>query len=160
MSADILTSYLPLYQAVTAHLPTPPNVGIVQERQPLPEDWPVMLAAIHTGRGGYLETVEVTDGVSSVHCVTRIPDVANRLVGFEPGTMLHILGGEVRYSDAHQAYILDIEQVCTLKEYDALLKQREAQQTEQAAQQREWLEATYLNPHGDNSDSASAADAE
>jgi len=143
---------LALYQAVITHLPEPPNVAVVQERHPLPESWPVILSAVNTGRGGYLQSVEVSDGTHTVHCTTTVPEVANRLVSLEPGTVIHVLGGEVRYSEAHRAYVLDVENVCTLKEYDTLLKQRQAAADERAEQQRQWLEETYgdtLAAHSD-----------
>jgi hypothetical protein len=113
-----------------------------------------MLVSIHTGRGGYLETIEITDGTHTAHCTTTIPDVANRLVSLDAGTVIHILGGETRYSDQHRCYVLDIENVCTLKEYDTITKQRAAADAERAEHQRQWLEETYFSNDTADTDSA------
>jgi hypothetical protein len=153
ISADV-AAFLPLYQAVISHLPQAPDLSTIQQRQPLPEDWPVMLVSIHTGRGGYLETIEITDGTHTAHCTTTIPDVANRLVSLDAGTVIHILGGETRYSDQHRCYVLDIENVCTLKEYDTITKQRAAADAERAEHQRQWLEETYFSNDTADTDSA------
>ncbi len=143
------TATTALYAAITQHLPEQPDLAIIQQRQPLPEQWPVMLVAIHTQRG-WLTSIEVSDGAHTVHCTTTIPDVAKRLMTMESGTIVHVLGGEPRHSEAHSAYVLDIQQVCTLKEYDTLVKTRAEEDQRRAEQQQAWLEETY----GDGTDTA------
>ncbi len=147
------TATAAMYAAITQHLPEAPNLAIVQQRQPLPEQWPVMLVAIHTQRG-MLTSIEVGDGTHTAHCTTSIPDLAQRLTTMEAGAIVHVLGGEPRHSDAHGAYVLDIQQVCTLKEYDTLVKNRAKEDQRRAEQQQAWLEETY----GDGASTIQTAD--
>lgn len=136
------TATTALYQTITQHLSESPDVSIIQQRQPLPEEWPLILTAIHTQRG-WLTSVEMSDGEHTVHCTTTIPDLAKRLMTMELGTIVHILGGEARFSEAHKAYVVDIQQICTLKEYDTLLKNRSEEEQRRAEQHKAWLEETY-----------------
>ncbi|MDH4378318.1 MAG: hypothetical protein QE263_00215 [Vampirovibrionales bacterium] len=133
---------LTLYQLLLTQLPEPPDLTCVQQRQPLPEHWPVVLKAFDMRRGA-MESFTITDGKTEVICLSRVPDVVARLATMEIGTVLHILGGEIRHSEMYKTYVVDVQDICSLKDYDALLKQRERETRRKTEKHQAWLEETY-----------------
>lgn len=141
-SLSILMPDLTLYQLLLTQLPEPPDLTCVQQRLPLPEHWPVVLKAFDMRRGA-MESFTITDGKADAICLSKVPDVVSRLATMEIGTVLHILGGEIRHSDVYKTYVVDVQDICTLKEYDALLKQRERETRRKTEKHQAWLEETY-----------------
>lgn len=132
---------LQLYRLVISHLSDAPDLAIVQDRQPVPEEWPLILRETVTQRGQFQYFV-VTDGVRDVQCVTHVPDLQRKVMGLEAGAIIHLIGAEIRFDDTCRAYILDVQDTCTLKEFDTRLKQRQREQAERLA----WMKAQgYLD---------------
>ncbi|MBK8189554.1 MAG: hypothetical protein IPK79_03805 [Vampirovibrionales bacterium] len=132
---------LQLYRLVISHLSDEPDVAIVQSRQPVPEEWPLILQETATLRGQFQHFL-VSDGKRAVQCVTAVPDLQRKVMNMEAGAIIHLIGAEVRFDDATRTYILDVQDTCTLKEFDTRLKQREREQAERLA----WMKAQgYLD---------------
>lgn len=132
---------LTFYNIILSQLDDAPNLSAVQQRTPLPEHAPVVLKEV-VRRRGHLEHFVITNGTHDVVCTTTVPDLQKRIMGLELGTIFHLIGAEVTYSEPHHAFILVIDNVCTLKEYDTRLKQEQAEK----ARRQAWLKAQgYLD---------------
>lgn len=127
---------LTLYNLLTQQLPDKPNVAIVQDRQPLPEAWPLVLKTIDTFRKQVLGFV-VTDGQTQLYCTSSLPEVYDRVNAIELGTIIHLIGSETYFSDQQKGYCVDVQTVYTLKEYDSYMKEHQLLEQERLAKLRE-----------------------
>lgn len=122
---------LTLYQLLTQPMNPKPDLSLVQERQVIPEDWPVVLERIQVYRK-QLQHFTVTDGQSPIICVSRVPDLYDRIAATELGTIIHLMGAQPVLDKDRRRYILQVEDFLTLKQYDEkLAKFREAEQKRQ-----------------------------
>jgi hypothetical protein len=116
-----------LYRILIQQLSPPPDLSLVKQGQLLPEEWPVVLDKIISYRKK-VQSFIVTDSKTSVICTTDVPDLFDRIAATELGTIIHLLGARTVFSQAHRAYILNIEDFVTLKQYDEHLRKiREAE---------------------------------
>jgi len=128
----------PLYTLLLNQLTEKPDLAAVQNRHPLAEEWPVILTHIHTYRN-QMQHFTISDGTHTLICTTNIPDVESRIKQMELGSIIHIIGADIRFSETHKQYTATIQQVCTLKEYDDRIKlQQEAQRM-----RMEWLKQQH-----------------
>ncbi len=130
-----------LYNLLTSQLPEPPDLSIVQSKHPLPEVWPVVVKEIVHFRK-QLQYFIVSDGRQEVFCFTKVPEIEDKVAVLELGSIIHLIGAETRFSDKEKRYVVDFEEICTLKEYDNRVKQ----QAEDENNRRIWLkEQGYLD---------------
>jgi hypothetical protein len=127
---------LTLYHCVIQHLSEPPDLAIIQNKQPMPEDWPVVLQSIDRYRKT-IESFSVTEGKNTVTCIATLPEVYDKIAALEIGNIVHLIGCETVFDDKRKAYILDVQDVFTLKEYDDLLQERKKAEEERLAWLRE-----------------------
>lgn len=127
---------LTFYNLLTQHLPEKPNLLVVQDRQPLPENWPLVLKSIDTFRKQVLGFI-VTDGETDVYCTSTLPEAYNKVNSMELGTIFHLMGAETYFSDQKKQYCVDIHDVFTLKEFDDYMKIQHQQEMERLARLRE-----------------------
>jgi hypothetical protein len=127
---------LSLYNFLTEHLAEPPNLSIVQEKLPIPEDWPVILSDIEIFRK-QIQGFSVSDGSHQVFCISKLPELYNKVATLEVGTIIHLIGTQTLYDDVRKSYIVDVHDIFTLKEYDELLKERQRAEEERLAWLRE-----------------------
>lgn len=127
---------LTLYKLITEQLPDPPDLSIIDNKQPIPEGWPVVLESFQTFRKK-IQGFTVSDGKRSVFCISCLPEVYDRVAALELGTIIHLLGTETAYDDERKSYIWDVQSVYTLKEYDTHLKALQKEEMERLALQRE-----------------------
>jgi hypothetical protein len=127
---------LTLYHLITHQLTDPPDLSIIDQKHPVPENWPVVLEGLQTFRKKILGFT-VTDGKRSVYCISNLPEVYDRVASLEAGIVIHLIGAETIYDDARKSYILDIQSVLTLKEYDDHLKLLQKEEMERLARLRE-----------------------
>lgn len=111
-----------------------PNLAGIQDKHPLAEAWPVLLADIKTFRS-QMQHFVISDGQTQTICTTTLPDVEAKIKQMELGSIIHVIGAEIKYSEAHKQYVVDVQEVCTLKEYDDRIKE----QAEIQRQRQEWL---------------------
>ncbi len=123
-----------LYNILVSQLSDKPNLADIQERHPLAETWPVILKEIKTFRN-QMQHFVIDDGQSQCICTTTLPDVETKVKQMELGSIIHIVGADIRFSEANKQYIADVQEVCTLKQYDDRMKQQE----EAKRQRMEWL---------------------
>ncbi len=112
-----------LYNIVTSQLPEPPDLSVIQEKSPLPETWPVMVRQIVNFRK-QLQYFIVSDGTKEVLCFTKVPEIEEKVASLEIGSIIHLIGAETRFSDKEKRYVVDFEEICTLKEYDNRMKEQ------------------------------------
>lgn len=116
-----------LYRLLVQQLSSRPELSLVKQGQPLPEEWPVVLDKIVTYRKQILHFT-VTDGKTSLICQSDMPDLYDRIATIELGTIIHLLGARPVFSQQHHGYVANIEDFVTLKQYDEHLRQiREAE---------------------------------
>lgn len=127
---------LTLYHLITHQLTDPPDLSIIDQKHPVPENWPLVLEGLQTFRKKILGFT-VTDGKRSVYCISNLPEVYERVASLEAGIVIHLIGAETIYDDTRKSYILDIQSVVTLKEYDDHLKLLEKEEMERLARLRE-----------------------
>ncbi len=125
-----------LYNLVISQLAEKPDLSIVQNRLPVPEEWPLVVENISTYRK-HLEYFQVSDGQNSAMCFTAVPELQQKIVSMEIGTILHLIGAETRFDDDRKFYVVELQDVCTLKEYDDRLKDQEKAE----AERRAWLKS-------------------
>lgn len=118
---------LSLYRILTQQLSPAPDLSRVKQGQLLPEEWPVVLEKITSYRKK-VQSFTITDGSTSVICMSDVPDLYDRIAATELGTIIHLLGARTIFSQASRTYVLQIEDYVTLKQYDEHLRQiREAE---------------------------------
>lgn len=118
---------LSLYRILAQQLSPAPDLSIVKQGSLLPEEWPVVLDKILSYRKK-VQSFTITDGRTSVICVSDVPDLYDRIAATELGTIIHLLGSRTIFSQNHKAYILQVEDFATLKQYDEHLREiREAE---------------------------------
>lgn len=123
---------LALYRLLAQQLSPSPDLTIIQQGLPLPEEWPVVLERIETYRK-QVQYFTVTDGSVSVICTSTVPDLYDRITGTELGTIIHLLGAKTFYHQQHKRYVTQIEDFATLKQYDEHLRMvQEAEARRQA----------------------------
>ncbi|MDX2085543.1 MAG: hypothetical protein SFZ03_09160 [Candidatus Melainabacteria bacterium] len=124
------------YDILTQQLSERPDLSVVQQRQPIPEDWPVLLHRVQWFRK-QVQQFFVSDGRVSVICRSNLPDVYNKIAVLEIGTIIHLIGCETIYDGEHKCYVADVQDVFTLKEYDDRLKAIHQAEAERLARLRE-----------------------
>lgn len=112
---------LSLYRILAQQLSPAPDLSLVKQGHLLPEEWPVVLDKIQSYRKKVL-SFTVTDGKTSVLCMSDVPDLYDRIAATEVGTIIHLLGARTIFSQSHRTYILQIEDFATLKQYDDHLR--------------------------------------
>jgi hypothetical protein len=127
---------LTLYQILIDQLPDKPNLSVVQERHPLPENWPVMLKSIDSFRK-QVQGFVVTDGENELYCTSNLPEAYNKVNAMELGTIFHLMGPQPYFSDPRKQYCVDIHDVYTLKEFDDYMKHQQQLEMERLARLRE-----------------------
>lgn len=116
-----------LYRILTQQLAVPPDLSRVKQGQLLPEEWPVVLEKITSYRKK-VQSFTITDGSTSVVCMSDVPDLYDRITSTELGTIIHLLGARTVFNQATRTYVVYIEDYVTLKQYDEYLRQiREAE---------------------------------
>lgn len=131
---------LSLYRLLSQQLSPAPDLSLVKKGQLLPEEWPVVLSDIETYRK-QVQSFQVTDGKTSVMCVSDVPNLYDRIAETELGTIIHLLGCRTVFHQEHGGYILHVEDFATLKQYDEHLKAiREAEARRMAELQDELTE--------------------
>ena len=116
-----------LYRILTQQIAPPPDLSRVKQGQLLPEEWPVVLEKITSYRKK-VQSFTVTDGHTSVVCMSDVPDLYDRITSTELGTIIHLLGARTVFNQSTRTYVLYIEDYVTLKQYDEYLRQiREAE---------------------------------
>jgi hypothetical protein len=110
-----------LYRLLIQQVSPPPDLSLVKQGQLLPEEWPVVLEKIITFRKK-VQSFTVTDGKISVICMSDVPDLYDRIAATELGTIIHLLGARTVFNQAHRAYLLQVEDFATLKQYDEHLR--------------------------------------
>jgi hypothetical protein len=118
---------LTLYRLLTQQLSPQPDLSLVKQSQLLPEAWPVVLDKIITYRKK-IQHFTVTDGKTSLICISDVPDLYNRIASTEIGTIIHLLGARTVFNPTHRGYVVHAEDFVTLKQYDEHLREvREAE---------------------------------
>jgi hypothetical protein len=125
-----------LYEILIQQLPERPDLSVVQKRQPIPEDWPVLLTRVQLFRKQVQQFV-VTDNNVTVICRSRLPEVYDKIVSMELGTIIHLIGTEITFDSERKCYIADVQNIYTLKEYDEHLKVIRQAEEERLAKLRE-----------------------
>ncbi|MBX2860000.1 MAG: hypothetical protein KTR14_02105 [Vampirovibrio sp.] len=125
-----------LYQLLIQQMDEPPSLEKVQQPSALPEDWPVVLKHIDTFRG-QIQHFTVTDGKADLHCTSKVPELLERIRSMELESIIHLAGGEPYYSEKHNAYVVDVQWVHTLKEYDGVVQQRKEAEAQRLSQLKE-----------------------
>lgn len=110
-----------LYRLLIQQLSPPPDLTVVKNGQVLPEEWPVVLSKITSYRK-QVQSFSVTDGKTSVLCLSDVPNLYDRIAETELGTIIHLLGARTVFNQQHNGYVLQVEDFATLKQYDEHLK--------------------------------------
>jgi hypothetical protein len=111
-----------LYNLLLSQLSERPDLRIVQNRQPVPEAWPLVLHSFQTFRK-QIQAFTVSDGRHTATIVSRLTDVYDRVATMEVGTIIHLIGSEALFDNDRNCYVLDVQDVLTLKSYDERLKE-------------------------------------
>ncbi len=114
---------LTLYNIVISQLAEAPDLSIVQNKQPIPEAWPLVVKEVSNFRK-QLQHFTVFDGKATAFCFTNVPEIEARVAALEIGSIIHLIGAETRFNDEKKCYVVDFEEICTLKEYDNRMKQQ------------------------------------
>jgi hypothetical protein len=141
---------LTLYRIIAQQLSPEPDLETVkQQGQLLPEEWPVILEKITSYRK-QIQSFVVTDGKTSLTCISDVPDLYDRIAATEIGTIIHLLGPKTVYNQSQRHYMVRIEDFMTLKQYDehlARIRKAEAKRLADLADlNRELYE--YERQHG------------
>ncbi|MEB3244412.1 MAG: hypothetical protein VKJ06_00290 [Vampirovibrionales bacterium] len=130
MSDIDFTLYNILVSQLAEQLDEQPDLTIVQHKKHVPDAWPLVLTGITSYRK-QIRYFTVSDGKTSVPCYGCVPDeVYERVMHLEPGAIVHLMGAEPRYNADHNGYVLDVQDVMTLKAYENYLndlRMRESQ---------------------------------
>lgn len=141
-----------LYQLVLAQLApqfeaqpeSRPDLALVQTPVPCSESWPLVIVGFSRARGKMVG-FEVSDGQTSVQCFSNVPDLYNKLAMLELGAIVHLVGSRPVFDEATKTYRLEVEEVLSLKEFDAQLQRRQAQEARRLARLKEqWEREGYL----------------
>jgi hypothetical protein len=119
---------LTLYRIIAQQLsPEPDLANVKQQGQLLPEEWPVLLEKITSYRK-QVQSFVVSDGKTSLTCLSDVPDLYDRIAATEIGAIIHLLGAKTVYNQSQRQYVVRIEDFMTLKQYDEhLTRIREAE---------------------------------
>lgn len=134
---------LALYRVLTQQLATPPDLSHVKQGALLPEEWPVVLEKIISYRK-QVQSFRVTDGKTSVLCYSDVPDLYERIATTELGTIIHLLGSRTTFDQESRTYKLQVEDFCTLKQYDEHLKDLREEEARRLADLQDEM-ASYRN---------------
>jgi hypothetical protein len=123
-------------QLQDGHLDEPIDLSIVQHRRPIPEAWPVVFTGIVTFRKS-IRYFTVSDGRTTVACYGSVPDeLYERVAHLEPGAILHLIDAEPRFNAEQNAYVLDVQDVMSLKAYENHVNAMRTQEAERMARVR------------------------
>lgn len=148
---------LALYQILIQQLSEQPNLAIVQDRQLIPEHWPVILTEILSFRK-QIQGFVVSDGSNQVVCVSSLPEVYERVSSLELGTIIHLIDPELRQDEPNRRYNIDVKDICTLKEFDERLKNQQLEAKRAEEERLAWLkEQGFLDDNESDSPAVSAA---
>ena len=129
---------LALYTVLIQQLSEQPNLSIVQDRQLIPEHWPVILTEILSFRK-QIQGFVVSDGQHQVVCVSSLPEVYERVSSLELGTIIHLIDSELRQDEPNRRYNMDVKDICTLKEFDERLKYQQLEAKRAEEERLAWL---------------------
>ena len=110
-----------LYGILTQQLASPPDLSQVKQGELLSEEWPVVLEKINSYRK-QVQSFRVSDGKTSVMCISDVPNLYERIATTELGTIIHLLGARTIFDQETRTYKLQVEDFATLKQYDEHLK--------------------------------------
>lgn len=137
---------LQLYQLVVQQLSDMPDLRVIAQPAPCPEAWPLLLTRVETFRG-QVQRFYVGDGQREVCCQASFTEVYNKVVALEPGAIIHLVGAQPWFMEEQKGYGLRVEDLLTLREYDALIqKQQRAKQKRQQKVLQAMAEEGYLPP--------------
>ncbi|MBY0450034.1 MAG: hypothetical protein K2X01_05350 [Cyanobacteria bacterium] len=129
---------LALYTILIQQLSEQPDLSIVQDRQLIPEHWPVILTEILSFRK-QIQGFVVSDGKHQVVCVSSLPEVYERVSSLELGTIIHLIDPELRQDEPNRRYNIDVKDICTLKEFDERLKNQQLEAKRAEEERLAWL---------------------
>lgn len=139
---------LSFYQLIISHLSEAPDLSIVQTRHPVPEQWPLVLEGMQISKK-QVQSFSVTDGKTSVYCVAPVPEIYDKAAHLERGAIIHLLGSSPKFDNHRKIYILEVQSICTLKEFDDRIKQeREEEALRRAKIQDEGFFEMYSSKRG------------
>ncbi|MEB3206722.1 MAG: hypothetical protein VKK59_05165 [Vampirovibrionales bacterium] len=112
------------------------DLSIVQHRRPIPEAWPVVFTGLVTFRKS-IRYFTVSDGKTTVACYGSVPDeLYERVAHLEPGAIIHLIDSEPRFNSEQNAYVLDVQDVMTLKAYENHVNAMRIREAERLARMR------------------------
>lgn len=128
-----------LYRLVIAQLAEAPDLQVIQQPHPCPEDWPLVLSRVERFRG-QIQRFFVSDGETEVACTSTMIDVYDKITGLDLGAIIHLKGALPRFHEPDKRYQLEVDQVLTLKEYDEELKAEKAREAKRRAKLKAMME--------------------
>jgi hypothetical protein len=133
---------LQLYRILTQQLASPPDLSRVKQGQLFLEEWPVVLEKINAYRKK-IQSFTVTDGQTSLVCMSNVPDLYDRVARTELGTIIHLLGARTVFNQTTRTYTAYIEDFVTLRQYDEHLRQIREAEAVRLADLHDELEQQY-----------------
>jgi hypothetical protein len=122
----------PLYEMLVQQLPTRPNLSILQDKQPWPEEWPVIFMGMETYRK-QIQGFRISDGMRTLVCKSTLPEVYQQIAVMEEGTIFHVLQADTVFDEALRGYTLNVPTVMTLRQFDHHLSQLRAAEAQRQA---------------------------
>ena len=95
---------LTLYQLLTAQLPEPPDLNVIQTPAPCPEDWPLILKSVVSYRK-QVQGFVVSDGKLDLFCRSSLPELYEKVRQLELGTLIHLVGSKAMFKDSEKHFI-------------------------------------------------------
>lgn len=132
-------SNLTLYQIILAQLGETPDLTRIQQCEPCPEGWPLLLVEIQVFRR-QVQGFIVSDGKTKVFCRSSMSELYDKLAALGAGAIIHLSGSKAVFFEAQKAYGLEVDAVLTLKEYDDELKRQQAAETQRRERLRQSLD--------------------
>jgi hypothetical protein len=127
-----------LYQFLLEQLPEKPNLTLVQTPSPCPEPWPLLLKELRMARRQVIGFV-VSDGTTQVVCKASVPEVYDKVLALDVGSIIHLRGALPVFMESEKAYGLEIESILTLKEFDDELQRLKAKEDRRKAKMQAQL---------------------
>lgn len=131
-----------LYSLLIKQLSPQPDISVVLNGDIHPEEWPVVLSGIKTQR----RTVcyfTVTDGKTTVRCLSKSPDLYRRIAQTELGTIIHLMGAKSIYDELSHQWVLHIEEFATLKQYNDMMQRIRNKEAQRMADLYDELKTEY-----------------